>query len=302
MARQGKKIIPVIIVLLVLSGCVRRFEIKRKKITIKITESCHDKKAQPTAPQITIFVHGACVFPRKLTPSIHCSSGLHLVKNMDKKYYYHSIAQTLCKADPQRFSLETFYNYCWPGDLNAVGHKKEAQKLYKQLCKLIKKYKKEYNQKPFLRLIGYSHGCNMILNLARANSTNDDLIIDQLILLAVPVQAASAHLVKKSMFKKVYSFYSRGDFVQIIDPQRLYKQPREHNGPTPFFSRRRFKPSPKLKQVKVKLGRRAPGHPEFIKPRFLKLIPHILDAVEQWPELDKPAAKSEYLLKINVEQ
>lgn len=297
---KSKKIIVAISTLAFLVGCQRRREVTCKKITITPNQKqCQVAPQKP--PQLTVFVHGTRLYPRAMVRSIfHCPSGFHRAHEIKKMFLHGRIGYMLEEADLQRFPLEGFYFNCWSGNLNFQAREQAACNLYRHLKKIIKKHKKTYSQMPYIRLIGHSHGCNVILNIAKIKDQNDDLVIDQLILLAGPVQQATEHLVKDPMFKQVYSLYSRADHVQVLDPQGLYKHTKKNATHAPIFSKRRFAPHPKIKQAKIKLNGRAPTHVEFITARFMQLIPKIVDALDDWPEMDTPEANTEYLLKIST--
>ena len=117
-------------------------------------------------------------------------------------------------------------------------------------------------------LIAHSHGCNVALYLAELAKSGEfkDLVIDRLILLACPVQLATAHLVGSPIFKRVFSFYSTADLGQIIDPQGLYNETKKISKDSkkpPLFSQRLFDDSPNLVQARILMNRQSPGHMSF---------------------------------------
>lgn len=302
-----KKLLLLLLVLFFVPACQRHQIIKRKKITIVRHQGYEQSNnvvipssiASSNPPPITVFVHGTRMYPRVFVrPFFHCVSGFHRAGDLSKWFYYRRLAYELNKVDPSRFAFDMFYIYCWSGNLSFEAREQAAKVLYEHLISLVKNYQKTYGKKPFIRLIGHSHGCNVSLNLASLKKAGDDLQIDQLILLAGPVQAATMDLVQNSMFTKVYSLYSRADYVQILDPQGAYRYVKDHHLSAPLFSGRQFKLDPKVKQVKIKYNGRAPGHVEFIWPHLLRVIPSALDAMNDWPELSNPEENTEYLLKI----
>ena len=50
----------------------------------------------------------------------------------------------------------------------------------------------------------------------------------------------------------------------------------------PLFSQRTFAPEQKLTQAKIKINGRGIMHVEFITEKFAKLLPHILQELDQW--------------------
>lgn len=260
--------------------------------------------ASPALPPVTIFVHGTYpgFVPRPIVMSaFHCGDGFHRAVDIKNASITWNCIKAFSKADPRRFPLETCYAYCWPGNLDFKVREKAAEKLYVHIQNLLTDYEKKYGARPpMLRIIGHSHGCNVALNLARVQKDRS-FVIDQLILLAGPVQEATMHLAKDPMFKCVYSFYSTADNIQILDPQGNYKETRhlekEQGAHVPLFSQRRFPGAPNMRQVKIKLYGRAPMHVEFIRPHFIRHLPRMLDEMDSWQTLITEPDK-EHLLKI----
>ena len=132
-----------------------------------------------------------------------------------------------------------------------------------------------------IRLITHSHGGNVALNIAKIIPHMDThFAIDQLILLACPVQDHTKDLIHHPIFKQCYSLYSRLDLMQIIDPQGIY-------GPSGFFrshflSERCFPLNDRLHQIKIRMNRRAITHSEFTMPPFLEQLAVILNEIDVW--------------------
>ena len=154
-----------------------------------------------------------------------------------------------------------YYTFGWSGLMSHTKRLEEALFFYDELVKLIELYQNK-NIYPKIRLIGYSHGGNVCLNLANAYQKNilkKLTSIDQLILLGMPVQTENAYLVESNLFKKVYHFYSTADKMQRIDFFSFKR----------FFSRKRFKniKTENLTQIEVSLiqGKKdfSPGHTEL---------------------------------------
>ena len=290
-----------IIIPFILSNCIYRVPIKTKKIVI---HSCSLEKPTQTKksenkPQITVFVHGTkLILPPVDKLFFHCKSGFHKAQEIRNLLVHGKIAFLLDKSDPDHYPMQHFYFNCWSGKLDFKEREEAARALYKNLTELIEKYQKEYGERPYLRVIGHSHGCNVILDLSAIKPENSTLSIDQLILLACPVQKATQHLIMDPMFNSVYSLYSMADPIQVLDPQGLYTYTRKKNIKSSLFSQRRFNPNSKLKQVQIKLNRRAPGHKEFIFPHMIKALPSIINAMDEWNELDNAPIEKRYMIKV----
>ena len=85
-----------------------------------------------------------------------------------------------------------------------------------------------------VRIIGYSHGGNVLLNMALARQRNpflSPLTVHELVLLGMPVQQETDYLINDPLFEKIIHIYSRGDRIQKLDFFSCHR----------FFSRRLFK-------------------------------------------------------------
>ena len=155
-----------------------------------------------------------------------------------------------------------YYTFGWSGLMSHTKRLEEADLFYDQLFQLIKSYQDKHID-PRIRLIGYSHGGNVCLNLAHSHKKREAEktidCIDQLILLGMPVQAENAAFVEDNLFKKVYHFYSIADKIQRIDFFSFKR----------FFSKKRFRNihSKNLTQIGVSLIQDkkdfSPGHTEL---------------------------------------
>jgi hypothetical protein len=146
-----------------------------------------------------------------------------------------------------------YYNYGWYGLLSARIRYFDAIPLYHYLLAEVAKFRAQ-GIEPEIRLIGYSHGGNVCLNLGavRQNEPVDQsLSIDELVLVGVPIQCETDFLINDPIFKKIYQQSSRGDRIQTLD---FFSTKR-------FFSRNHFKARScfnlpnKLMQVELRLTR-----------------------------------------------
>lgn len=237
----------------------------------------------------TIFIHGT--LPPKallLIPAIHtffyCPPGLHKAAALDKKYHHYKLAEILCRQDPARFNLDYFYFYGWSGKLSNKERESEAEKFFQAIKDMPRP----------LRIITYSHGGNIALQLDRIarHEGAEDFMIDELVLLACPVQRETKDLVAGPSFKLVYSIHSHHDILQVIDPQGLYEiaEVYEEAGlqkafaylqrMQTLFSDRHFPSSDNLLQLHVMLNNRDVWHIEFIFASFFSVFPQIFDRLE----------------------
>lgn len=268
-------------------------------------------------PSVTVWIHGtkpqhilpaplSHIHIEKLHQFMHCEPGLHLAQALNHSFHHHQIATILHEHDPETFPWETLYLFGWSGLLSKNERLKAAQKLHKALKQLIDQYEGLYHQKPFIRLITHSHGGNVALHLADIDTYDHfPLIIDELTLLACPVQKPTALLLKSQLFKKIYSLHSHWDMVQVADPQGLpaikkalgeifsvksFQQLKDlfHSiEQEPLFSARHFNPSSKLIQALVKMNGRGILHIEFMLEPFVAILPTILETLKH----TKPSEK-----------
>ncbi len=251
--------------------------------------AAQSQQAKPTT-WLTVFVHGIMSikphlsfsnFLRFMTDDIHQTVYSRTVELMreDSVFYLNQPMQQLglVKLDPEKPSKENaantlamvfesmhalanrdeqldnhYYTFGWTGLLSSNQRIADSEKLYAALCKEVEAYKAR-GIEPRIRVIGYSHGGNVCLNLVRAAQENpkNTLSVDEVILLGMPVQSETDYLINDPFFKRVYHIYSRGDRIQKLD---FFSFDR-------FFSRRIFKERPdfqipdKLMQIQIKCTR-----------------------------------------------
>jgi hypothetical protein len=229
---------------------------------------------------ITVFIHGTRIFPKfYLQELFYSPDGLQKVTDLEPANHMHAIVHELVKADPCRFSYGLFYTFGWNGNLNFDERKKEARRLYQELSVLMQSYACKYGTTPQLRIITHSHGGNVALNLVTQKDAHDDLFhVDELILLACPVQEETKQYIQHSLFGRVYSISSSLDILQIIDPQGIYK----HQKNVPVFSKRYFPQGPNILQARLKMYGRPIFHIEFLCKKFFRKLPTIMDTMDEY--------------------
>ncbi|HSW76175.1 MAG TPA: hypothetical protein VLG50_03980 [Candidatus Saccharimonadales bacterium] len=144
-----------------------------------------------------------------------------------------------------------YYTFGWSGLVSNKLRYLESAFLHQDLEVLIKKLKDEgYN--PKIRIIGYSHGGNLALQLGALHTTkpiSSQFSIDELIIIGTPIQVETDYLINSPIFKKVYNFYSRADKVQTLDFfsfKRFFSRKK-------FSKRRNFRLPDKLTQIRIKI-------------------------------------------------
>lgn len=274
--------------LCLLSGCMPKKDIR--KVTFTHPTFYHDSHEQ-SSPPITVWVHGTRFIRRPIFHTFFKSkASLRLAKEMDSRYYLHKISVALSKAAPNLFPLDSFYLFGWSGKLSTTIRQNAAKVLYSELAKLSAAYKKKYGKDPIIRLITHSHGGTVALNMAKLKKPPHPFHIEELVLMACPVQTSTKRYVEDNLFRHTTALYSSLDMVQVLAPQITYNFFRTRKGNIrsrmhwPPFSRRCFEAHPKLAQVKLKMNGRALFHTEFTSQHFVKVLAHILHVVNIWHE------------------
>jgi len=149
-----------------------------------------------------------------------------------------------------------YYTFGWSGFMTPSKRYNDAKKFYKSLNQEIKKFH-DKGIYPKTRLIGFSHGGSVCLNLAairRQEHIEHLFDVDELILLGMPVIENSYALINDPIFKKICNFYSDSDKVQILD----FSQPGKLFSSRKFKAKKNFTLPDNLLQVKLDLFRHIP--------------------------------------------
>ncbi len=148
-----------------------------------------------------------------------------------------------------------YYTFGWSGLLSQKHRYIDAKQLFQSLNKEIALLKRQYkNPLIKIRLIGYSHGGNVLLNLAlvrKKEFPKTRLHIDELVLLGTPIINDTDHLINDPMFNKIFNLYSLNDKIQPLDlfaPNQLFSQ-------RTFKARKGFTLPNKLIQIQLKVTR-----------------------------------------------
>lgn len=191
----------------------------------------------------------------KVNPDISSPCGAHAFAVL-----YNELEKNYCPQDAKN----DFYTFGWTGLLSYKQRIKEAKVLYNQLKRRLHLLKKD-GRTPKVRIIAYSHGGNLALNLGAIRSDcypNDKFVVDELVVLGMPVQQATSCLVYSSIFKQIYHIYSPGDAVQRLDVF----------SPCNLISHKKFTgylPTT-LTQVELKVIGKLLKHPEITLPQGLR--------------------------------
>lgn len=240
---------------------------------------------------ITIFVHGIMSIQPYLSPGLICKlfndsientlyadvvstirkntlfscnqlmQGIGLQKIDIQKQETYTASQALALLYNQVLAQENpheeniFYTFGWSGLLSRKARQKAAKQLFFELKAEIEKLKK-LGYFPKIRLIGYSHGANVCLNIAAVKNMykQKSFMIDELILLGCPIQVDNDFLVNDPLFKNVYNFYSKKDRIQKRDcfSSKAFSSDRR------FCRRAHYGVCQKVTQAQIKITRIKP--------------------------------------------
>ncbi len=280
-------------------ACIPRENIRK----VTITQHAHSPQSHLTKnPPITIWVHGTRFIRRPIFHSFFKSKpSIKLTKGLAPDYYLKKIADTLNAVSPHMFPIETFYLFGWSGKLSADIRKEAAKNLYEEIERIVAEYKQKHNTEPVIRLLTHSHGGTVALNMVRYKKELPSFHIEELILMACPVQKSTKQFIEDELFKKIIALYSSLDMVQVLAPQITYNFYRTKKGHLkshiqwPPFSHRYFEEHPKLAQVKLKLNGRALFHTEFTGQHFTAILPQILHVIDAWHRSDSNPCRNHLL-------
>ncbi|MFA6066321.1 MAG: hypothetical protein WC707_04045 [Candidatus Babeliaceae bacterium] len=223
---------------------------------------------------IVISIHGTLPpIAASILHVIDAPIGLVPAHKLNRRFLLSRFLYLLSEGDPEAYPLASCYSFGWSGKLTFSARRNAAEMLYQQ----IRGYKGP------ITLIGHSHGGNVALELGRIIAARHDthLNIDKLILLATPIQEATAQYAASPIFKHVISLYSMGDWTQISDPQGTYYASkyieRCCNVKVPLFSERKLKNFLNVVQARVIIGGSDLGHLDFIRTAFVHQLPAVID-------------------------
>ncbi|MCL5875472.1 MAG: hypothetical protein M1114_03305 [Candidatus Dependentiae bacterium] len=282
------------IMMFILPGCrfehnvVRRVCITHKadaiatELDIDSYYTCNSDNQEPKT--ITIWVHGTQLFAQAFFHALFQEKEqLKHFSEIPRGCDLRETAHTLIASAPSIFAAEDFYIFGWSGSLSFSARQEAAKNLYYEIQRIKMEYLTTHGQTPRIRIITHSHGGNVVLGMGKLNPHDQPYFhVDQLILLACPVQEHTKHNIKHAMFKQSYSLYSRLDIMQIIDPQGLYGPEGLWN--SSFLSERRFPSDRRVHQIKIRMNKRAITHHEFILPSFLEQLAIVINEIDIWQQ------------------
>lgn len=247
------------------------------------TVACNRIKTKLPCVNVTVWVHGTHpakkLLESKFSPmrsQVYVPAGLSLACEQPSHYNFATIAQECHKRNPEEYNLDNFYTFGWnSAKINPAQRQKAGKQLYHELENLIKIYKQKYSVIK-LKIIGFSHGGNVILNcLSHLPFSYKDVLTD-VVLIATPIQESTRWYANTPYVNKVYSLYSDGDWIQRIDMQKFHRNAPKN---TPVLSGRTFKEFDRVMQVNFRFNGKAIGHIKYRS--VMKYIPDIVRQIDE---------------------
>ncbi len=282
-----------IFLLILLTSCQTSTTEQQKELAQEVVETTTPK--QDKEQWMTIFVHGTVkpsfslantvkIFRDNLEKSL-CWLSTELIRN-DPYFYQNQAMQTIglhpvdldkekkqgyapgafaCLFDElsslnrKKEQTNHYYTFGWSGLLSHKLRYQDAKRFYQALKAEDEKLSKD-GIKPKIRIVSYSHGGNIGINLAHVKNKdypNDPITVDELIMIGTPIQPITAQWASDPMFKHIYHFYSAGDWVQKLDIHAHRK-----------FDGFVHDDLPNLTQIKIKVFKRyAPPGKGHLRPK-----------------------------------
>ncbi len=145
-----------------------------------------------------------------------------------------------------------FYSFGWNGRFRSKKRRTAADDLYDALIKKRKELAETYPDHEIeFSLVTHSLAGEIALRLAHIEEEKkENLTIHELISFGAPVQQETHDAAEHAMFKKIYHFFSHGDYVQIMD---IFT--------TSGWSNRKFETEdPSVIQISLDVNGTHPGH------------------------------------------
>ena len=269
----------------------------KKKICVTKAVAKKTSAVAPSDTYITVWIHGVSIFK----PNVY-NNGLWPAHTFIENESLFGIGKDLVESDPKRFPADNVLMYSWAGKFDYGECEKASARLYDSLFNAIKEYTAQNRSSPKIRIVTFSYGGNIALNLPKFKAQGKKLVVDELILLAWPVQKSLVSMARDPMFKRIFNVYSPLDIVQIMDPQGLCC----FNPNMPLFSSRRIKRAPNVLQAQIHINGRGCGHFGLNNRKFVSVFPLVLDELNDWfcyaQENNLGLKRTRYMLSIYTDK
>ncbi|HSW76206.1 MAG TPA: hypothetical protein VLG50_04140, partial [Candidatus Saccharimonadales bacterium] len=238
-------------------------------------------KIVPVQQHVTIYVHGTTTKLGLKFLSTFCKEvsfgqpGIHHIDQLPQCALLRNDAALLAQQDPERFDVDHFYTFGWSGQLSFNAREIAGKELFEQLRALLKDYKNKYGLYPQVRLLTFSHGGNVALNMVKhLPFFSDEKVYLELIIVACPVQKITEKLIEHDCISQSYVISSTRDLLQVVD---FYKHEKKRYFPERFFDTKKTN----CCQIEVKINNRGIGHIDLMRS-FMLHIPITLKKADSW--------------------
>ncbi|MFA5998799.1 MAG: hypothetical protein WC747_02185 [Candidatus Babeliales bacterium] len=243
-------------------------------------EACSAQKATvQTQPRVTIYVHGTTTklglkFLSKFCKEVSFGrQGVHHIDQLPECALLRKDAALLQQKDPERFDIEHFYTFGWSGQLSFKAREIAGKQLFGDLLALLKDYKNKYGVCPQIRIMTFSHGGNVALNMVKSLPFFPcESVYLELIIVACPVQKVTEKLIEHECISQSYVISSTRDLLQVVD---FYKFENKRHFPERFFNNQKTN----CCQIEVKINNRGLGHIDLMRS-FMLHLPYALKTAD----------------------
>lgn len=240
---------------------------------------------------VTIYVHGTTTksglkLLSKFCPDVcYGAPGVHHIDNMPENALFRQDVEKLSSGDIKRFDPQHFYTFGWSGALSFFEREKAGKELYEGVKNLLQEYKEKYGFYPKIRIMTFSHGGNVALNMvSHLPFFKDEHVHLELLIIASPVQKVTEHWIEHPEVDFIYTIASTRDLLQVVDN---YKYEKKRYFPERFFKTNKDN----CCQMKVFVNGRGLGHLDLLRS-FMIHVPDCLNLADAYLLHQKSIAKT----------
>jgi len=228
---------------------------------------------------VTIYVHGTTSAVGLKLIGKFCKDvawgapGIHHLDEMPSNALLRSDVDCLQKGAPDRFCADHFYTFGWSGKLSCKARELAGTELWGGLKALLAQYKTKYGFYPKLRIMTFSHGGNVALNMVKLLPFFvGEHVHLELLIVACPVQKITENLIEHDEIDQIYTIASNRDLLQVVD---FYQYENKRYFPDRFFHTSK----PNCYQIKVSINDRGLGHLDLLRS-FMVHLPYTLNMAD----------------------
>lgn len=228
---------------------------------------------------VTVYVHGTTsaiglkFIGRFCKDVAFGQPGVHHLNELPDNALLRADVDCLQKGAPDRFCSEHFYTFGWSGQLSFKARAQAGKDLFTGLKALLADYKCKYGFYPKLRIMTFSHGGNVALNMVQyLPFLVEQHVYLELLIIACPVQKVTEKLIEHDEIDHVYTIASSRDLLQVVD---FYTYDKKRYFPDRFFHTSKLN----CHQIKVSINDRGLGHLDLLRS-FIVHLPYALNMAD----------------------